>query len=71
MKINIYAYSAKLRCKILAWMKEPEWKWYIVHTDWMRNLTPVIAPLTGVLTSLLSTAFGFNLFINEPNGPNN
>jgi len=73
MQPTIYAYAAKLRCKLLAWMKEPEWKWHIVHTDWMRSLMPTIVPLTGLLKTslLLSTAFGFNLFINEPNGPNN
>ena len=69
--LTIMQNASAFRCKTLAWMREPEWKWHIVHTDWMRDLLPKILPQSSGITKLLSTALGFDELTNEPNGPNN
>ena len=68
--INVMMNASKLRCRILAWMREPEWKWYIVHTDWMDDLLPKTAPQFITSPSHAPTSLGFDTFTNNPNGPN-
>lgn len=71
---NIYANAAKLQCRMLAWMREPEWKWHIVHTDWMRDQMPLSPPQSNLALKLSSkrrsTPFGYDLMDINPNGPN-
>jgi len=69
--LTIMQNASAFRCKILAWMKEPEWKWHIIHTDYMSELLPTTVPLSCCLTTLLSTALGFDVITHNPNGPNN
>ena len=71
MKQNVYANAAKLRCKKLAWMIEPEWEWWIVHTDHMSVLRPKTTPQSSYLKTQVLTAMGFDELANEANGPNN
>ena len=71
---TIYANAAKFQCKKLAWMREPEWKWHIVHTDWMRDQMPLSPPQSNLALKLSSkyesTPIGFDVRMNEHNGPN-
>ena len=62
--------AATLQCKKLAWMREPEWKWHIVHTDYMSILLPKTTPLDSFLNKQVLTAIGFDEADNESNGPN-
>ena len=57
-----------LRCRILAWMRESVWAWYMPMTDWMDNLMP--STLSPVVADYHAVAFGFNQLDNEHNGPN-
>ena len=76
--LTIYDNANKIQARKMAWMREPEWKWYIVHTDWMNSLMPVWEFQKFVFwinTSIENHAFsGMNLgcpmFDNRANGPN-
>ena len=37
---TIYDNADKFRCRTIAWMREPEWKWHIMFTDCMGSLMP-------------------------------
>jgi len=37
---TIYNNAAKIQIRLMAWMREPEWKWHIVHTDHMADDMP-------------------------------
>ena len=62
--------ASKLRCRILAWMREPVWKWWIVHTDHMSERLPNKTPLYSYFNKQVLTAMGFDELANESNGPN-
>ena len=57
------------RCRMLAWMREPEWKWHIVHTDYMSDVMPKALPQAPVLFKQIQ--LGANPTSNRANGPNN
>ena len=62
--------AATNRCRMLAWMREPEWKWHIVHTDWMGELMPRVAIQQPPVDTHNIVAMGCDLLANEHNGPN-
>ena len=61
--------ASKNRCRMLAWMREPEWKWHIVHTDWMDELMPKALPHAPVFFKQMQ--LGADPSNGLPNGPNN
>ena len=66
--MNVFNQS-KARCRKLAWMREIDiYPWFIMHTDWMRDLMPRNNPVTAVggpEFKLMQTNFGNNQ--NEQN----
>lgn len=62
--------AAKLQCRKLAWMREPEWKWHIVHTDHMSVLLPKFYWKFNEWFGTYSMSFGYCGNDNAPNGPN-
>ena len=59
--------TAKMRCKIKAWMREPEWEWHIVHTDNHYETTPRTRP--DCVKYKAGDRLGTHPH-NKPNGPN-
>ena len=57
------------RCKKKAWMLEPEWQWWIIHTDHSSNTRPKHGPM-GLMFQFMQTNFGNNINEQGPNGPN-
>ena len=56
------------RCRMLAWMREPEWKWHIVHTDYMADTQPKALPSAPVLFKQIQ--LGVSPTSDLTNGPN-
>ena len=67
---TIYANANKIRCRILAWMREPEWKWHIVHTDYMDELMPKFHLFRALSWVKKHMNLGADTLNNPPNGPN-
>jgi len=68
---TVYDNASKIQMRMMAWMREPEWTWHIVHTDHMADR----APRSGL--NSMSAWFGKHrmnmgcpVFDNRPNGPN-
>lgn len=60
------------RCQTLAWMREPEWKWHVVHTDWMGDKMPKTVPLSKSKRGApVYVNYGINVATDHANGPNN
>ena len=38
--MSIYDNAGSLQCVKRAWMRESNWEWWLVHTDWCQHLLP-------------------------------
>ena len=71
---TVYDNASKIQMRKMAWMRDPEWKWFIVHTDHMASDTPVWESQRFKFWINSNRAFsGMNLgapvFDNRANGP--
>ena len=51
-------------------MREPEWKWHIVHTDYMDELMPKFHLFRALSWVKKHMNLGADTLNNPPNGPN-
>lgn len=68
--LNIITNASSSRSRPMAWMREPVWKWHIVHTDYMQDTMPRYNALSGRTSPNSYIAIGFDQLDNEHNGPN-
>ena len=72
---TVYDNAAKIQMRMMAWMREPEWKWHIVHTDYMASDTPVwefqrFKFWINSNRTFSGMNLGAQVFDNRANGPN-
>ena len=67
---TIYAKSDKFRRRTRAWMRNPVWKWYIVHIGHMDSLMPKFYWRFNQWFGVYAMSFGFDVLGNRSNGPN-
>jgi len=66
---TVYDNAAKLQKRAMAWMREPEWKWHIVHTDHMADDMPTHLALPQHPSCILPLCTGKASTDRSPQGP--
>jgi hypothetical protein len=56
------------RSRKLAWMREENWLWHLIHTDTFANTKPTFGVLE-LISALMATSFGSNKFDNAQGPP--
>ena len=57
------------RSKKLAWMREAQWSWYLIHTDTFSNTKPTFGVMEPTFAQM-ATSFGSNHYDNAQGPPN-
>jgi hypothetical protein len=57
------------RSRKLAWMREGQWLWHIIHTDTFANTKPVFETLEDMAKAEFKIAIGCNSSATSPQGP--
>ena len=68
---TVYDNASKIQMRMMAWMREPEWKWHIVHTDHMADVMPTQGVMPQHPPCVLSLGAGKDNASQMPQGPPN
>lgn len=67
---TLYDNADKFRRRTRAWMRNPIWKWYIVHIGHMDSLMPKYYWRFTQMRGAYALSFGADVVANYANGPN-
>ena len=57
------------RSRKLAWMREENWLWHLIHTDTYANTKPVFGTLEAMVKAAFKIAIGCNSSATSQQGP--